>query len=318
MGKLDELMKAAGTIAAESMGAGRVPAAMHRASSPPVASVPDRMEGLTRSRNAAEIPLAKIIPDPSQPREEFEPESLQRLADSLKTRGQLQPIRVRWDEAGGRYVIICGERRWRAAELAGLPTMSCVIQDTPLAPSELLTVMLLENLQREDLRPIEQAKAFRTLMDANGWSTRQLAAELAVTQSGVVRALALLDLPTVVQEQVEQGGLAPSVAYELSKVDGTEAQRELATRVVTEGLNRAEAVEAVRTAKTKGRGGSKGKAKSKGGRAVPTELKRKSSNGCRLIVKSTLRHDPEDIIAALREILDDLIDEWEIGTQDAA
>jgi ParB family chromosome partitioning protein len=155
----------------------------------------------------------RIAADPDQPREEFDPEALQRLADSLRAKGQLQPIRVRWDEGRGAYIIICGERRWRAATMAGLETLHCVIVEGTVEPVELLAIQLVENALREDLRPVEQARAYRTLMDQKGWSTRQLAAELAVTQPQVVRTLALLDLPAVVQEAVEQGTLAPGTAY---------------------------------------------------------------------------------------------------------
>ena len=101
MGKLDELMKASGGIAAESMGRPQAAAVMNRASAPVTASTPDRLQGVARSKNAAEIPLDKIDRDPDQPREEFEPESLDRLAESLRARGQLQPIRVRWDRGAG-------------------------------------------------------------------------------------------------------------------------------------------------------------------------------------------------------------------------
>src|SRR4051812_31024145 len=104
MGKLDELMKASRGIAAESMGAVRAPVApaMHGAS-----AVPDRLQGIIRSKTAGEIPLAKIGPDPDQPREEFDDEALARLAESMRSRGQLQPIRVRWDESRAQYVIVC-------------------------------------------------------------------------------------------------------------------------------------------------------------------------------------------------------------------
>jgi ParB family transcriptional regulator, chromosome partitioning protein len=257
MGKLDELMKASASVAAESMGAGRVPAAMHRATPVAAPIAPGKLDGLTRSKNAAEIPLAGIVPDPDQPREEFDPESLRRLAESLRTRGQLQPIRVQCDEPSARYVIFCGERRWRAAVLAGLTTMTAITSEAPASPAELLALQLIENLVREDLRPIEQAKAFRSLMEAYGWSTRQLASELAVTQSNVVRALALLELPAAIQDQVEQGTLAPATAYELSKVEDDRTRRDLAERVVAEGMTRAETVEVVRQAV----GGPKGKGK---------------------------------------------------------
>src|SRR5262249_2421548 len=131
MAKLDELMKASRGVAVESMGAG--PGAMHRASPPaPTPTAPAHMQGIKRSSNAAEIPIDRIVPDPDQPRQEFEAESLGRLAASMKAKGQLQPVRVRWDEGRGAYVLVCGERRWRAARLAGFETLSCVFQLGPI------------------------------------------------------------------------------------------------------------------------------------------------------------------------------------------
>ena len=124
MGKLDELMKAGANID-ESMGAGvtRGPG-----SAPPTTSAtPARWQGVSKSKNAVEVPVDKLQPDPDQPREDFDPEALDRLAESMKARGQLQPIRVRWDEGRGAYVIVCGERRWRAAVKAGMATMSTVV-----------------------------------------------------------------------------------------------------------------------------------------------------------------------------------------------
>ncbi len=251
MGKLDDLMKSSRGIASESMGRPAM-ASMNRASTQAAAGRPDRLEGVTRSKTAAEIPLAKIAPDPAQPREDFGDEALGRLAESMKTRGQLQPIRVRWDDGAGRYVIVCGERRWRAAGLAGMPTMSCVIMDGPITSGELLVIQLVENALREDLRPIEQARAFRALMESNGWSTHQVARELSVDQSsGVVRALALIELPPAVQAHVEQGTIAPATAYEVSKLDDPVAQAEVAARVVAEKLSRAETAEAVRRASSR-------------------------------------------------------------------
>ena len=166
--------------------------------------------GSAKSKNAAEIPVDRIGPDPDQPREEFDdggPRAAGRVA--ARRRGQLQPIRVRWDEERGQYVIICGRaalegrRPW-----PGLATMSCVVVDGPIPPGELLAMQLVENLLREDLKPIEQARAYRALMDGNGWSVPQVARELAVDHSNVSRALALLDLPERRPGAGGAGGLA--------------------------------------------------------------------------------------------------------------
>lgn len=241
MGKLEELLRANGGNAAESMGAGVSRGdAMRGAYSENLPSAPDRVRGLVKVKNVAEIPLEKIDRDPDQPREEFAEESLARLAESLKSRGQLQPIRVRWDEGRGVYLLLCGERRWRAARLAGLSTITAVIQDGPIRPDEMLAIQLIENAQREDLRPIEQARAYKRLMDLYGWTATRVGEELAITQGAVSKALKLLELPEPIQEQVEQGSLSPDSGYELSKLANAEEQLAIASRVVAQKIGRNE------------------------------------------------------------------------------
>jgi ParB family chromosome partitioning protein len=301
MSKVDELLKSSRGIASESMG--RPPAAtvMNRASAPAIAPTPDRLKGIARSPNAAEIPIGKIDRDPDQPREEFDPEKLARLASSLRACGQLQPIRVRWDDARARYIIVCGERRWRAAEMAGLTSISCVIMEGTISPAQLLSFQLVENMVREDLTPIEQAKAFRAVMDMNGWSTHDVARELTVDQSSVVRALKLLDLPAVVQERVERGDLPPATAYEVSKLDGPEAQAALATRIVTERLSRDETVQAVRRASTQPGKGKTGKAKAKVKDKKPTTRTFRTAMGAKVTIEFRRGLDARSILAALQE-----------------
>ncbi len=244
MGKMEDLMKAAGGNVDESMGAGDSPRI-----APATSAAPARWRGVVKAKDVALIPPGRIIRDEGQPREEFDEEALARLADSLEARGQLQPIRVRWDEGRGAYVVVVGERRWRAAQRAGLPSLTCVIVDRPMDPGELLAVQLVENALREDLKPVEQARAYRRLMEVNGWSSRQLAAELSVSQAAVVKALALLELPAQVREAVEQGALAPSIAYEVARLEGPAAQAAMARAATTEGLTRDEVVQAVRAVK---------------------------------------------------------------------
>lgn len=304
MGKLEELRRTALGNIDESMGGGRAGGeAMHRDSPPGPKPVPTRLQGLIRSSNAAEIPVEIIGPDPSQPREEFDEESLGRLAESLKARGQLQPIRVRWDEGQGKYVIICGERRWKAAGIAGLPTLSCIIVDRPLEAAELLAIQLVENALREDLRPIEQARAYRSLMELNGWSGNQLAKELSIAQPCVVRALALLDLPPEVQDRVEQGTLSPATAYEVSKLPDSRAQTEVAARVVDENMTRAEAIEVVRRAA--GTTPQSGKGRGVGARAKSRKVTSRSFRvaGCKLVIENRRGLDDRLIEAALEEAL---------------
>ena len=230
MGRLDKLARESGENADESLGTTRqrVDPAAVAVQGPADA----RQQGVKRAKNAVLIEVGRIVRDPSQPREEFDEESLERLAKSMKTRGQLQPVRVRWDEEQGAYVMIAGERRWRAAQRAGLPTVTAMIQEGELTRGQLLAIQLVENCLRDDLRPIEQAHAFRDLMDENGWTTRQLAEELSIAQPTISQAVALLKLPEPLQEQVEQGVLAPATAYEVSKIDDPVEQVAVAEQVV--------------------------------------------------------------------------------------
>ena len=171
-------------------------------------------------------------------------------------------------------------------------------------PDDILEDQLVENCLREDLKPIEQARAFRALIDRRGWSYRQLSDHLHVAPASVARALALLDLPDDLQGRVESGQLAPSVAYEVSRIVDRDAQREVAERVVSEGLNRAEAVEEVRRAE--GRSTVKRTGPGKGRGAKPrkvTERAFKTEGGTRVTLENRRGLDGRVIIAALEQAL---------------
>jgi ParB family chromosome partitioning protein len=152
-----------------------------------------------------------ISPDPEQPRQEFDAAGLQRLANSLSKYGQLQPVLVRKEQ--GKYVLVAGERRWRAAKLAGMTT----IQTLLCRRGDARSIQLVENLLREDLKPIEQAKAFRAIMDKEGWGVRDLARNLALEHSGISKALKLLKLPDKIQDDVDSGRIPHTTAYEIAK-----------------------------------------------------------------------------------------------------
>ncbi len=261
--KLEKLGREFGGNVDESMGANRPKGA---ATPTPAPAKPGRMRGVERSKNVAEIPIEKIDRDPGQPREDFDQAELDRLADSLKAHGQISPIRVRWDEARDRWVVVVGERRWRAARQAGIAVMTCVMEQRELEPGELLALQVIENSIRSDLKPIEEARAYRVLMSRFGWSGNKLAQEIGVNQSSISRSLALLSLPEEVQAMVESGGLNPSTACEVSKVEGAEAQREVAERIASGGLSRTDAIEEVRKA-TRERTPSKGPAKGRGAKS---------------------------------------------------
>jgi ParB family transcriptional regulator, chromosome partitioning protein len=252
-------------------------------------------DGRTRDRQAGHMELDRIMPDPDQPRKTFTEESLQHLARSLKTAGQLQPIRVRWNAEHGKWVIISGERRYRAAVLASLKTIACLFIDRPLTESEIRQESLVENLLREDLRPIEAAQGYRELMALNNWTIQEVAEALNITKGTVSKALSLLKLPPDIQAEVDEGRISASAAYEVSRLDGEEAQRELAGRVVAEGLKRDETGEAV---------GKTARPKAKGARSRATTTKVLIVTGARLSItwqKKTVR--PKDIIDTLEEAL---------------
>jgi ParB family chromosome partitioning protein len=251
MGKLDDLTKAGGANVAESMGASRAAGPPPGMDPTMARRMPAHLEGVARDKDAARIGIDRIVRDPGQPREEFDEESLHRLADSLRQRGQLQPIRVRWDEGQGKYVILVGERRWRAAQMAGFASLSCIIVEGELNDAERLSIQLVENALREDLRPVEQARAYQTLMESHGWSGNQLARELHIAQASVAKALALLDLPEQVQDQVDRGSLAASVAYEVSKLPDDGQRIELAEAAVAGKLTRSEVAEAVKAVRAR-------------------------------------------------------------------
>jgi ParB family chromosome partitioning protein len=276
-------------------------------------SAPARWQGVTKNKNAVEIPLEKIDRDPAQPREEFDSESLDRLAESLRTRGQLQPIRVRWDEGRGVHVVVVGERRWRAARMAGLTTIAAVVMDDVLEPGELLAIQLVENAVREDLRPIEQAKAFRALMDRNGWTVRQVAQELVIDHSNVVRALALLKLPESVQASVEAGSIAPRTAYELTKIEDPAEQAEAAREAAAGLLKRDEAAR-LASKPTRSNGNKTSKARPR----KVTDRTFRGSTGYKVTVEFRRGIEPAGLVATLREFLERVEDEIRSADDQAA
>jgi ParB family chromosome partitioning protein len=265
---------------------------------------PEKYQGSARIKDALAIELDRIIPDPDQPRKVFEPEALESLAASLRDRGQLQPIRVRWSAQAGRWVIVSGERRWRAATMAGLLTIACVEAKGEMTPGEILEDQLVENCLREDLKPIEQARAFRALLDTRGCSARQLAESLRISHQAIGRALSLLSLPAELQTQVDAGILPASAASEVAKVKDDDARREIAGKIAAGELTRDETVEAVRQVASKPRPGtSKGKGRGGARPRKITEHVIRTSAGPRVTVEFKRGLDAPAILTALREAI---------------
>lgn len=193
---------------------------------PQLSPVPNAKDvGRRALRNFGTLAIENVIPDPEQPRTDFNEEEIERLAKSIREKGQLHPIHVRWSETHSKWIIISGERRYRATKLAGLATINCQFQEQELSKTEILEQQLIENLLREDLKPIEEAKAFDQLMKLNGWTGKELGEAIRVNPSKISRSLALLRLPADVQEQIESGELSTRAAYELSKLGSEEQLR---------------------------------------------------------------------------------------------
>lgn len=186
----------------------------------------------TGSEPEATIEISKIIRNPNQPRKNFDETALQELADSIKQNGVLQPILVR--KIGGKYQIVAGERRYQASKLAGLKEIPAVVRD--IDDKEVFQLALIENLQRSDLSPMEEAKGYRQLINSQGLTQEGLAKILSKSRSAIANTLRLMDLPTVVQEMIEQGLLTAGHARAILAVPTEEGRLELAQKVVKDNL----------------------------------------------------------------------------------
>ncbi|AUH33244.1 ParB/RepB/Spo0J family partition protein [Paracoccus tegillarcae] len=188
------------------------------------------------------IPIEQLSPNPDQPRRDFQPEALQELAQSLKSRGVLQPLIVRphpRDE--GLFQIVAGERRWRAAQLAQLHELPVIVRE--MDDTEVLEVALIENIQRADLNAIEEATSFRQLMDKFGHTQEQLGEALNKSRSHIANLLRLLGLPDQVQSWLKEGKLSAGHARALVTAPNA---AQLARRVIDRGLSVRETEKLVR------------------------------------------------------------------------
>ena len=180
------------------------------------------------------LPLREIEPDPDQPRKTFDEEALGELAASIAEHGLLQPIAVRPQGLGG-YSIVAGERRWRAARLAGLDEVPVIIKD--VTDEQAAALALIENLQREDLDPIEAAEGCRQLIDKYGLTQESAAKKLGKSRSAVTNSLRLLALPEDVRRMVSAGKLSFGHAKVLLGLPSAELMQQAAAEVVAQNLN---------------------------------------------------------------------------------
>lgn len=187
----------------------------------------------SKAASETKLPIEDIVPNPNQPRIHFNETELRELSESIQEHGVLQPLLVR--RHGNGYEIIAGERRYQASKLAGLEELPVIIKD--VNDEEMLALALIENLQRCDLNPVEEAKGYRQLIDASGMTQEALSKAVSKSRSAITNSLRLLDLPEVVQQMIFEGKLTAGHARAILAVPYEDARIRLAEKVVAEGLS---------------------------------------------------------------------------------
>jgi len=194
---------------------------------------PEATNAPVESRSDRKVPVEKLHANPDQPRRTFTPEDLQSLSDSIAEKGVIQPLIVRKSPRGGDlYEIVAGERRWRASQMAKLHEVPVVIRD--FSDIEVLEVAIIENVQREDLNPLEESLSYRSLMDRFDRTQEEMSKALSKSRSHIANMLRLLNLPDDVQEYLREGKL--SVGHARTLV-GNENASTLALQVIGKGLS---------------------------------------------------------------------------------
>lgn len=189
-----------------------------------------------------EIAVSDIVPNRFQPRRVFDPEALNELAQSIKQHGVIQPVLVRKTATG--YELVAGERRWRAAQQVGLKAIPAVVRDYD--DGQMTELALIENIQRENLNPIEEAAAFRRLMDEFSLTQEEVARRIGRSRSLIANTVRLLNLPAAVQDHVSRGTLTMGQARPLLGLEDAELQLEAAESIIAEDLSARDAEELVR------------------------------------------------------------------------
>src|SRR5215217_6194216 len=206
-----------------------------------VPAEPDRNDGSDQSGLApvpgarfAELPVSAIEPNAKQPRHVFDEEALEELKTSIQEVGFLQPIVVR-ETGGGRYELVMGERRWRAAQAVGRETIPAIVRNTP--DDAMLRDALLENIHRANLNPLEEAAAYQQLLEEFGATHEELARRIGRSRPQISNTIRLLNLPPAVQRRVAAGVLSAGHARALLGLESATAQEDLATRIEAEDLS---------------------------------------------------------------------------------
>jgi ParB family transcriptional regulator, chromosome partitioning protein len=235
-------------------------------------------------RTLLALPVEAIERNPNQPRKRFEEAKLEELAASIREHGIVEPILVRKD--GGRYRILAGERRWRAAQRAGLKEVPAVLREA--SDREAFELALVENLQRADLNAIEEAEAYEVLLEEHGLTQEKIAERVGKERSTVANALRLLKLPSDVRDLVRDGQLDMGHARALLGLEGVDAVRKIANRAVREGLSVRATEALVRLLTLKGKKTAAAPPESAGIRALAVRLQRRLGAKVRVVPKTTV------------------------------
>lgn len=290
MAKRDSLLSKLGSTFSESVGVrdgeATLPTYQDTAARRPPAV------NFVRSRSDGDISVAEVIADPDQPRKHFDDTEIEHLAASIQKHGLLQAIRVRWSEVHGKWVIVAGERRYRAHLHAGIERIRCHFDAEQTDETTIRSQSIIENVLREDLTGIELAEALKHLMDKNGWNATQVGQELNIPKSKVSKALALLKLPADVQDQVRNGAIAPTTAYQLTKVKDRQEQLDLIEKAKSGAVTSLEAAKATSS-------------KPKRTRKTTNESFR-TSEGVRVVISSRRDIGEQGMIGALLEVADEI------------
>ena len=259
-----------------------------------------------------EIAVGQLDPNPDQPRQTFDDEGIAQLAESIRDQGVLQPLLV-VPSGGGRYRIIAGERRFRAGRMAGLDTLPCIVKDIDVIRQ--MEIALIENLQREDLNPMEAAKGIQALMKQCGYTQEKVSARLGKSRPAVANLLRMLSLPEEITEMVRDGRLSAGHARVLAGLGSAEEQIRLGRMAADEGMSVRQLEQLASAAKTAK------PAKKRKPAALPAELnelqdKIRMKTGLKSTLtgsiskgKIVLQYSTRDELERLNEILDLISDQ---------
>ena len=180
------------------------------------------------------VPISRIEPNPDQPRKDFDEKAMAELADSIREKGIIQPIIVERKESGG-FVIIAGERRYRAAKMIGLEEVPVIIKN--YGQDERLEIALIENIQRSDLNPIEEAEAYQKLIEMHNYTQDQVAKKVGKQRTTIANALRILKLPDEIKKQLSEGIITPGHARAILSLEDSIDQKELTQSIINEKLS---------------------------------------------------------------------------------